>query len=206
MATIAFQRNSGTVSSPTWVDISQSHRIAFTGSATQHNAPLSVGAFNIGTHIVDGLPGNDVCTSGPNNGHNNNNQYVSSGQISINGGSAVALNDTNLAEGACTVRIRLTHDQSVQTQNSFFYAFNGSNHSSPAVNVVAYAFERGVGANQWTKINDYPSVGGNNSGSRLDIGDKSSGTEHLWYLALSATGQQAGTQSQFAFGIVTEIY
>ena len=123
------------------------------------------------------------------------------------GGGTETLNDTNLIAGECTLRIHLNNGASVATQNSYFYTFDGSTTTTEAVEVEAYAFEQGVSATTWTQVNDDSgNVGGNNSGERLDLGEKSAATDHYWYLAISARGESAGAKTSFDLGFATEIY
>lgn len=206
MATVTWEFNDNTTGTPNWVDIS-TETVVFSGSQTDHTATIATTDWNDGTHITDGDPGSDNCDTGPNNSHNNNVKYVSSTQMNNNSGGTENINDTNLTEGECTLRIHLNNGSSVQTQNSFFYTFDGTTPTTEAVGVEAYAFERGESATTWTQVNDDSgNVGGNNSGERLDLGEKSTATDHYWYMAISARGESAGAKTSFDFGFATEIF
>jgi len=206
MATTTFEFNNNTVGSPTWADIA-ANTIVFSGSQTSLTATISTVDWNDGTHIGTGDPGTDQCDVGPNNSHNNNTKYVSSGNVIINSGSSEAINDTNLIAGECPFRFHLVNGVSVATQNGFLYTFNGSVVTTEAVEIEAYAFEQGVAATAWTQVNDdSANIGGNNSGERLTLGNKTTATDHVWYFAMSARGESAGPKTSFDIGVAVEIF
>lgn len=212
MATITFETNTGTTGSPTWTSIG-SNTLVFAGSQTDLTAPIVTTSWNDGTHVGTGDPGTDACNTarsgagGPNSSHNNNVKFVASGTCSINSAATENINDTNLTAGECTLRIHLNNSVSVQTQNSFAYMFDGSTVTVEAVGVEAYAFEAGVSASTWTQVNDDSAdIGGDNSGERLDLGEKSTATDQYWYLALSARGETAGAKTSVDLGFKTEIF
>lgn len=207
MATLTFERNTGaTTGSPTWTAFG-ANNLVFSGSATDLTATINTTGWNDGTHLGSGTPGTDQCSSGPNSSHMNNNKYVDSTHIIINGAASAVLNDTNLAQGACTCRIHMNNGVAVQTQNSLFFCYNNSSDTVEATGIECFAFERGVSATSWTNINDASaSIGGNNSGERLDVSEQASATDSYWYLALSARGESAGAKTAFAFKLVTEVF
>lgn len=206
MATITFEHNTGTTGSPVWTNIS-TNTLVFSGSATDLTATILTTDWNDGTHIGSGDPGTDQCTSGPNSSHNNNVKFVDASNMIVNAGGSEAINDTNLIQGECTLRVHLNNGTSVATQNSFFFCFNGTVDTTEAVEIECYAFEQGVSATTWTQINDdSANIGGDNSGERLDLGEKTTATDHYWYLALSARGESAGAKTSFDFKFRTEIF
>lgn len=181
---------------PGWFDIA-SNTIVFSGSASDLSAAITVGEWQAGTHLGNGDPGTDQC--GTN--HVPNVQYISNTQFD-GGGGTEALNDTNLAQTECTLRINFTDAASVATSSARLYAYDGSTTTNEAVGVEVYAFERGVSATTWTQINDDSgNVGGDNSGERLGLSDQSAATEHTFYIALSASPESVGAKTQFDFGI-----
>ncbi len=206
MATITFERNQNTIASPTWVDVG-ANRVVFSGSATDLTSPISTTGWNDGTHVGTATPGTDACGGGPNSAHTNNVKYVASGNFSLNGGGSEVLNDTNLIQGECSLRIHLNNATAVATQNTFFFCYDGTTDATEAVGIEAYAFEQGVSGTAWVQINDdSANIGGDNAGERLDLGEKTSATDHYWYLALSSRGESAGGKSSFAFKFKTEIF
>lgn len=211
-ATITFETNTNTVGSPTWTDIG-ANTLVFAGSQTDLTSPIVTTSWNDGTHVGSDDPGTDACNTarngagGPNSNHNNNVKYVASGTASINSAATENLNDTNLIAGECTLRIHLNNASTVATQNTFAYTFDGAVTTNEAVGIECYAFEQGVTATAWTQVNDdSANVGGNNSGERLDLGEKTTATDHYWYLALSARGETAGAKTSFDLGVATEVF
>lgn len=180
---------------PAWMGVG-ANTIVFSGSGGLDTA-ITVGNWQDETHLGDGDPGTDQC--GTN--HVPNVKYVSGTQFDSGGGTE-ALNDTNLVQTECTLRVKFTDASSVATSNGRFYAFDGSTETNEALGVEAYAFEQGVGATSWTQINDDSGdIGGDNSGERLALSDQSAGTEHYFYIAVSARPESVGSKTQFDFGV-----
>ena len=182
---------------PGWMDIG-SNTVIFSGSASDLTAPVTVAAWQDGTHLGSGDPGTDQC--GTN--HVPNVKFISSTQFD-NGGGTESLNDTNLVQTECTLRIRFTHGSSVTSSNVRFYAYDPSSGvGTEAVGVEAYAFEQGVSASSWTFINDdSTSYGGDNSGERLGLTGQGPATDHTFYIAISASPESVGGKTEFDFGI-----
>jgi hypothetical protein len=193
MATFTWNVYAGT---PAWTSAG-ANTIVFSGSATAVTTPITVGTWNTGTHLGNGDPGTDQC--GAN--HAKNVKWVSSTQFD-KGGGTVTLNDTNLAQTDCTLQIKFTDASSVATSGARFYAYDGTTTTTESVGIEAYAFERGVSATTWTQIcDDSGNIGGDNSGERLSLSDQSAGTEHYFYVAVSARPESVGSKTQFDFGI-----
>jgi hypothetical protein len=181
---------------PAWKDVS-TNTIVFSGSDTDLSEPITVGTWNDGSHLGSGDPGTDQCGSN----HMPNVKYVSGTQFD-KGGGTTTLNDSNLAETECTLRVKFTDASSVAISNARFYAFDGTTETNEAVGIEAYAFERGVSATSWTQINDDSgNIGGDNSGERLSLSDQTAGTEHYFYVAISARPESVGAKTQFDLGI-----
>jgi len=180
---------------PAWHDIS-TNTVVFSGSGGI-DTPITVGNWNAETHIGTGDPGTDQC--GTN--HGNNAEYISSTQVDIGGGT-VAINDTNVTDNDATIAVQFTDGSAVATSNARFYTFDGTTETTEAVGIEAYAFETGVGASTWTQINDDSgNIGGDNSGERLSLSDQSSGTEHTFYICVSARPESVGSKTEFDFGV-----
>jgi len=192
MATFTWQVYADT---PGWMGIG-ANTIVFSGSGGLAT-PITVGTWQSESHLGSGDPGTDQC--GAN--HVPNVKYISGTQFDSGGGTE-SLNDTNLAQTECTMRINFTDASSVATSNGRFYSFDGATETNEAVGIEAYAFERGVGASTWTNINDDSgNIGGDNSGERLALSDQSAATEHTFYVAVSARPESVGAKTQFDFGI-----
>lgn len=192
MATFTWEVYANT---PGWFSVG-ANTIVFAGSGGLAT-PITVGTWQSETHLGSGDPGTDQC--GTN--HVPNVKYISGTQF--DGGSGTeTLNDTNLAQTECTLRVKFTDASSVATSNARFYAFDGTTETAEAVGIEAYAFERGVSATAWTQLNDdSANVGGDNSGERLALSDQAAGTEHYFYIAVSARPESVGAKTQFDFGI-----
>jgi hypothetical protein len=192
MATFTWEVYSDT---PAWHDIG-ANTVVFAGSGGI-DTPITVGSWQDETHIGNGDPGTDQC--GTN--HVPNVKYVSGTQFD-DGGGTETLNDTNLVATECTLRVTFTDAASVATSSARFYSFDGTTETTEAVGIEAYAFEQGVSASTWTQINDDSgNIGGDNSGERLALSDQSAGTEHTFYIAISARPESVGAKTEFDFGI-----
>lgn len=193
MATFNWEVYSDT---PGWKDVG-ANTIVFAGSGGL-STPITVGTWQSETHLGSGDPGTDQC--GTN--HARNVKYISGTQFALDAGGTETLNDTNLIQTECTMRVKFTDASSVATSNARFYAFDGSTTTAEAVGIEAYAFEQGVGATAWTQLNDDSGdIGGDNSGERLSLSNQSAGTEHYFYIAVSARPETVGSKTQFDFGI-----
>jgi len=181
---------------PAWMSVG-ANTIVFSGSASDLTSPVTVGTWQVGTHLGSGDPGTDQCGST----HSRNVTYVSSTQFDSGSGTET-LNDTNLAQTECTLRVKFTDTSSVATSNARFYSYDGTTETNEAVGIEAYAFERGVSATAWTQINDDSgNIGGDNSGERLALSDQTTGTEHYFYVAVSARPETVGGKTQFDLGV-----
>ena len=182
--------------SAAWTDLA-ANTIVFSGST--FGSAITVASWNDGTFAGNGDPGTTQGTM-------NNNKYLTSNTISINGGGSEALNDTNLTANECTVKVNFSHGSAVTTSTAYFYCYDGTTTTTEAVGVDVYAFERGVSATAWTSVNDDSgNVGGNNSGERLSLADQTSATSHDYYVAISVSPESVGAKTSFDFG-VTLIY
>lgn len=197
MATITFEAFYG--AGPGWASIG-ANTFVFSSSLTDPTAPVTVLAYQDGTHLGSGDPGTDQC--GAN--HMNNVKYLTDTTMSLNGGGSENITDGNLANDECTIRVHFEDASEVVISAARFYAFNGTSVSSEAEGVTVYAFERGVAyASGWTKINDDANnIGGDNTGERLDLGDKGTpATDHYYYIAMSVAAQTVGQKTNFDVGV-----
>jgi hypothetical protein len=194
MATFTWYGYMGTT--PDWVDI-DTDTICFSGDATDISVPVTVDTYQDGIHVGTDDPGADQC--GAN--HMRNVKYITDSQFDSGGGTET-LNDTNLSDTECTLKIYFTDAASVATSSARFYAFDGTTTTTEAVGVEAYAFEQGVTETEWTEINDdSDTVGGDNAGERLDLSDQSAATEHDFFIAVSVLPESVGDKTDFDLGI-----
>jgi hypothetical protein len=192
MATFTWEVYANT---PAWMGVG-ANTVVFAGVGGLAT-PITVGSWQSESHLGSGDPGTDQC--GTN--HVPNVKYVSGTQYDSGSGTET-LNDTNLAITECTMRVKFTDAASVATSAARFYAFDGATEANEAIGIEAYAFERGVGATAWTQLNDdSANTGGDNSGERLSLSDQTAGTEHYFYLAVSARPESVGAKTQFDFGV-----
>jgi len=194
MATITFEGYMG--SSPDWTDLG-ANTLVFSSSLTDLATAVTVSSYQDGTHAGNGDPGTDQC--GTN--HMNNVKYLTSSTMSVDGAASEDITDANLATTECTLRLHFNHTGAVAVTLAKFYAFDGSTPTNVATGVTVYAFERGRSATTWTQINDGNTVGGNNTGERLDLADSGSATDHYWYIAISASPNSVGAKTSFDFGM-----
>src|SRR3990167_2917573 len=136
MATFTFDGYMG--AGPAWADFA-ANRIVFSGSLTDLAAAITVAAFQDGTHVGNGTPGTDQC--GAN--HANNVKFLTSGTMSVNGAGSGHINDTNLTEIECTMRIHFNHGVAVATSGARLYAYDNVTVTTEAPELDVYAFERG---------------------------------------------------------------
>ena len=188
---------------PAWTDMGTWTYI-FNGTGTIAT-PVTVGTWNDDMHIGDGDPGADQC--GAN--HSNHNKYIDTDSFDDGGGSEL-LNETNLTQTECVIRVQFTDGSSVTTTNVRFYAYDGTTTTTEAVGVDCVAWESESGADsQWTVINDdttsgaltVGSIGGDNSGERLTLSGQGPATDHTWFIAISASPETVGGKADFDFGV-----
>ena len=151
---------------------------------------------------------NNTCYVTTDNGSTNYGQVPNLKYANTSGAYVASeLVATELLEvdnSEATLRIRLTTDTNVQTQNTSFRAFDRTNINNNPSGVLVYAAEikkpsptvRGSGDTYWTLIQG--------SGSTLSLEDQTtpSGT-HTWYVALTATPTTIGAKT-FAHYFETE--
>lgn len=194
MATITFEGYMG--ATPDWTDLG-ANTLVFSSSLTDLTAPITVAAWQDGTHAGSDDPGTDQC--GAN--HMNNVKFIDANNMSVNGGGSEAINDTNLTANECTLRLHFNHTSAVAVTGARLYVYDGTTPTTEATEVEVYGFERGESATAWTSINDDSgNVGGDNPGERLDLQDSSSAQDHYWYVALSASPETVGGKTAFDLG------
>jgi hypothetical protein len=103
-------------------------------------------------------------------------------------------------DSEATLRIRLTTDSAIQTQNAKFRTFDKTSIDSAPSGVNVFAAEiikpsgglTGTGDVNWTQIEG--------SGTVLSLDDQAvASTEHNFYLALTSTPTSIGEKTNFAF-------
>lgn len=192
MATFTWQYYGG--AGPAWNSVNATHRYVFAGSGGL-DQPITLGEWNSETHIGDGDPGTDQC--GAN--HCRNVKYISDTQGDWGGGTELL---TALLATECTLAVLFTDAASVVISNARFYTYDGSVLTNEAVGVEAYAFEVGGAPTTWTQVNDDSGdIGGDNSGERLSLSNQATGTEHTFFIAVSARPETVGAKTSFDLGL-----
>ena len=136
--------------------------------------------------------------------------------MSVNGAGSEVINDTNLADAECSLRIHLNDASAFKTQNGRFYSYNNSTTTVQATGVEIAAYEKGNSA-QWFHLNDDTttgptgwvtgSIGGDNTGERITMAARgSAAVDQLYYYALSLSPESFGDKANVAVGTSIEIY
>lgn len=120
------------------------------------------------------------------------------------GPSIVAEELLSISNTEATVRVRLTTDSAVGTQNTNFRSFDKSSIDNAPSGVTVQAAEiikpgapQGSGDQFWMAIQG--------SGSVLSLDDQvTPATEHNWYIGLSSLPTSIGEKTNFAFYFETE--
>ena len=188
----------------------------FSGAQNNINTTVQATQFQDGTHVGSGTPGTDQC--GAN--HAPNVKILTSTTMSLNGASSAALNDTNLADTACTFRLKFDDAAGYALQNGRLYTYDGTTTTAEAIGVDAAVYVKGEGMTTWFTLNSDTAtgnsmagmtfttadIGGNNASEYRSLANRSAQTTHFYYVALSVSPETAGGKSAFALGAYLEYY
>jgi hypothetical protein len=168
--------NTGTTA---WVDDAATDINGFFGSTT-FGSKITVNAYNVGMHLIDNSTGLDACVAD----HLTGIQYIAAGTCKVNGGSTV--NTSTITTQECR-RISLTDGAtSISTENSVFYAYDGSTLTNPPTDTTFQCFEQGAAS--WTAASG--------SGSALSLADQLTGAvTKYWYIAMSVAPTAVGIKN-----------
>lgn len=179
--------------------------LGFYGSSG-FGASVRVGEYQGRTFITNGAG----TTQGP---EVDNVQYLNVGSGIIGqAGSGIAL--TCIPNYQATLNIRFTYDTAVRTQNAEFRIYDRSNINNPASGVTTKVAEiihpgitqanTGSGDTTWltpggsgTTVSLAPSPGVSGFYAGNGSNGNWSGTQHDWYLALSASPDSIGSKTSF---------
>ena len=208
MATIAFEAYYG--ATPAWTDIA-ANRLGFSGSLTAITT-VAAGVFADGTHVMTGTPGTDVCTTN----HVPNVKWLTDTTMSVNGAASETINDTNLADIECSFRIHFNDAAGYALQNGRLYTFDNTTTTTPATGVDAAMYVKGNSMTAWFHINDDSTtgpagwvtgaIGGDNSGERISLANRSASVDHYYYCGFSASPETAGGKANFSVGTYLEYF
>jgi hypothetical protein len=162
---------------------------------------LSVGGFQDSSHKTDSGMSTDGCTPD----HIRNCKYVSATHVSLMGGGAVALNNTNVGDSDCTVRWSYADNAPVNTalSNVRLFAYDGSTPATPPVGCKVVAFERRSTGVLKDCVSDTPGDGGawdsskgiGGSANALICSDRTAAATHYFYFGLSMSPTSKGQKS-----------
>jgi hypothetical protein len=200
MASIEFHSNEG-------FQIPASSGLGFYGSAG-FGASVRIGEYQDKTYITN--------SNGTAEGAQIDNVKYVHNSSGYAGGGNIALN--KLPNYMSTLNIRFVHDSSVQTQNGVVQIYDRVAAANPASGVTCRVAEiihpetsqavTGSGDTSWisasgstttVSVVDSPGL----SGVRAQ-GASTSGTQHDWYLAISASPQSIGSKTAFGLYFSTE--
>lgn len=173
----------GTDAAVTNTTIGATDKLGFYGAS--FGGAVAVSSYQDSTH-VENSGGTQQCTT-----HINNNKYLTSGTISINGGGSETLNGTNLATTECTLKINFSHGSSVVTNTATFWAYDGSTDSAVPTNITFQCAEQADTA--WTNAEG--------SGAAMSLDDNTTATSHDFFIACSASPEAVGNLTAFALKI-----
>jgi hypothetical protein len=199
MATITFRSNEGAVG-----QIPATSGLGFFGAAG-FGASVRINEYQDRTYLTNG----NGTTEGPEV-DNVKWTHANSGIIGP-GASGVSINLLNIPNYQSTLNIRFTHSVSVQTQNGVVQIYDRVDAANPQSGVVCQVAEMihpelqqsvtGSGDSSWISASgdavtvpmiDSPGL----SGIRPD-GGNTSGTQHDFYLAISASPTSIGSKTNF---------
>lgn len=128
---------------------------------------ITIGEYNDSTHVKT----DDDADKSSGNTPNNNNYTDASLPI---------------ADGDCALNINFSHTSSVETEDTSFYAYDGTTKTDAPDNTTVYAAEGGDGT--WTNAEG--------SGSALSLDDHGTpATSHDFYIAISASPDTVGSKT-----------
>jgi hypothetical protein len=154
-----------------------------TDSIAFHNgtfdAPIQVGEYNDGTSVRASGGTDDSDGNTPNN-----NKYVDSTNVSINGGASEAL--SGMTTGEAALKFTLTESVSITVSSISMFGYDGTTETNAPTGTNLYLAE--VGDTNWTQAHG--------SGSALSLSDSSTpATSHDFYVAISASPTSIGDKT-----------
>ena len=160
--------------------ISSTNVIGFYGNAG-YGSPIQVGQYNDSMHIRTSLADDTDACAAP---HLTNLKYVDDTNVSVNGGSPVAL--SSVVQENC-IMIHVQSDTNIQIIGSRLYAYDGTNVDNPPANVTFKAFK--LGDTSWSTPAGRPNA--------LDCGTSAAGTDHYFYIGMSLSPTSTGASTTF---------
>jgi hypothetical protein len=181
------------------IDLGASDYLAPMGAAFGNG--ISVGGFQDSNHKTDSGMTADGCDPD----HVRNCKYVSATQVSLMGGAAVTLNETNVGDTDCAMRWSYADDTPVNTalSNVGLFAYDGATPATPPVGCKVVAFERRSTGIFKDRLSDTPGDGGawdsskgiGGSANALICSDRVSAATHYFYFGISVSPTSKGQKS-----------
>lgn len=138
------------------------------------NSNIIVEEFNDSTHVKTSAGVDKSSANSPKN-----NKYISSTEISVDGGATQNLSTISNSDACLTINVT---DGTVQIEEALFYTFNGASPSQASEYIDTYAAE--VGDSEWAHAI--------NRTAGLVLDDKTSNSSHDYYIALSISPSNPG--------------
>ena len=143
--------------------------------------PVTVSAFNGGTHVRSSGGANDSSANTPNNV-----KYVASGTADWGDGTEDV---ADITDAECTLKITVAYDTNITVTGITMYAYDGTTPATAPTNLDVYLLEQGDAA--WTNADG--------SGAAITLGDSTTpATGHDFYVAMSVSPSVIGVQSSNA--------
>jgi hypothetical protein len=140
--------------------------------------PITVSAFNGGTHVRSSGGSDDSTANTPNNV-----KYIASGTADWGDGTEAC---SAILDGECTLKITVGYDTNITVTGITMYAYDGTTPATAPTNLDVYFFEQGDTA--WTNADG--------SAAAMSLTDSTTpATAHDFYVAMSVSPSAVGTQS-----------
>lgn len=148
--------------------------------------PITVSAFNGGTHVRSSGGVDDSSANTPNNV-----KYIASGTADWGDGTESL---ADITDEECTLEITVGYDTNITVTDITMFAYDGTTETTAPTNLDVYLAESGDAA--WTNADG--------SAAALELADSDTpATSHVFYVAMSVSPSAVGTQSsnavKFAF-------
>jgi len=162
-------------------ELEDTDKLQFAGAA--FDAAVTVSEYQDTTHVESSVGANDSSANTPNNV-----KYIASGTGDWGDGTE-ALAD--ILEAECTLDILFSHGSSVITENAIFYAYDGTTTTAVPTGVTFQAAELADAA--WTNAEG--------SAAAVTITDDATGTDHHYFISVSASPESVGLKEAFKLRI-----
>jgi len=155
-----------------------------------YGSPIQVGSYNDQMHIRTSQSDDSDACAPP---HLTNLKYVNDNEVSINGGSPVAL--TSVVQENC-IKIQVSSDSNITIVGSRFYAYDGANVDNPPTNITFKAFK--LGDTTWSQPHGRANA--------LDCGTSTTpATQHNFYIGMSLSPNSTGAATLFAMRFEVDV-